>query len=833
MIVMPCCFNAGDTIEFPFDTYSSAGASITITGLAVTDIEVYKNGSMTQRASDNGYTLLDTDGIDLDGATGFHGFSINTSDNSDAGFWADGNRYMINVNAITVDGQTVRFTYFLALGYTLRPVTAGRKLVVDAAGLADANMVKVGPTGAGTAQTAADLAALINSIVTATGAGSLTTKTADSATLTTGSNTSGSYTDTASDNNVYWITAPVTPAVGGFGLRQQIVFNLPLGRTPVNIVIRGYWNGTGTVEVYALNSRTAVYDQLTNTGTNLASRTTELLYTIPLPRDYADDSGGSFNIVTLEFRATSTTTANRLRLDQVLVSHLDEQTATTLVAPTVSEIWNAPSRTLTTPGSEPTSAPTAEETAAAVLLAAQSTPIYADTRLIEGTDATNVLDARIAAYGAYTGTPPSAAAISTQVAADLLAAHGSGSWQTATGFAEPGDQMDLVNAPNATALDAIAVEVEAHLLDEGDSQMLINAIVGAIGNTNIDQAVLVAAIRADLERAGGNINTLIGRLTATRAANLDFLDAAVSSRLATAGYTAPPSAAAVATQVRTELTVELGRIDANVSSRMATFVYTAPDNASAAAAAASAAAIDLRLPSDPADASVIAGEFVALEAHGDAEWSGGGATAAEIDALLSTNHGAGTWSHSELGTGAREVTITVDDGTDPIESAHVRLTKGAETYDGLTDITGVVTFSVDDGTWRVVITRVGYTFAPVDLVVAANVATTYNMTQITFTPSSLARVTGYMTVEDESGIPEEGVSIVIRAQRPGKDEHGIAYDTAPRTAISDALGFIEFLNLVPGASYLLQRGASPEKLIKIPTDATDPYELPSFVGEDL
>lgn len=39
----------------------------------------------------------------------------------------------------------------------LAPATAGRTLVVDAAGLADANMVKVGPTGSGTAQTARDV----------------------------------------------------------------------------------------------------------------------------------------------------------------------------------------------------------------------------------------------------------------------------------------------------------------------------------------------------------------------------------------------------------------------------------------------------------------------------------------------------------------------------------------------------------------------------------------------------------------------------------------------------------------------------------------------------
>ena len=43
----------------------------------------------------------------------------------------------------------------------LAPATLGRTLVVDAAGLADANMVKCGPTGAGTAQTAKDIGAAV------------------------------------------------------------------------------------------------------------------------------------------------------------------------------------------------------------------------------------------------------------------------------------------------------------------------------------------------------------------------------------------------------------------------------------------------------------------------------------------------------------------------------------------------------------------------------------------------------------------------------------------------------------------------------------------------
>jgi hypothetical protein len=57
-------------------------------------------------------------------------------------------------------------------------------------------------------------------------------------------------------------------------------------------------------------------------------------------------------------------------------------------------------------------------------------------------------------------------------------------------------------------VELIAYTVESHLLNEGDNQMLINAIVGAIGNTNIDETVLVAAIRADLERVGGKLDVI-------------------------------------------------------------------------------------------------------------------------------------------------------------------------------------------------------------------------------------------------------------------------------------------------------------------------------------
>lgn len=126
---------AGDVLPVMFATYDGAtGASLTMTGLAVTDIEIYKDGSVTQRASDAGYTLLDTDGIDFDGLTGIHGFSIDTGDNTDAGFYTVGAWFTVVVSAVTVDAQTVSF---IACQFRLMAAE-------DAAGVPDVNVTHFG-----------------------------------------------------------------------------------------------------------------------------------------------------------------------------------------------------------------------------------------------------------------------------------------------------------------------------------------------------------------------------------------------------------------------------------------------------------------------------------------------------------------------------------------------------------------------------------------------------------------------------------------------------------------------------------------------------------------
>jgi hypothetical protein len=116
----------------------------------------------------------------------------------------------------------------------------------------------------------------------------------------------------------------------------------------------------------------------------------------------------------------------------------------------------------------------------------------------------------------------------------------------------------------------IATAVEGSLLNEADGQAVLNAIVGAIGNQNLSEVSLVAAIRTDIERAGGKLDSV-----PTAAANASAVWGTATKTI-TGGTVdtltnspSVPSAASIASATRTELAVELARVDAAVSSRMA------------------------------------------------------------------------------------------------------------------------------------------------------------------------------------------------------------------------------------------------------------------------
>ena len=189
-----------------------------------------------------------------------------------------------------------------------------------------------------------------------------------------------------------------------------------------------------------------------------------------------------------------------------------------------------------------------------------------------------------------------------------------------------------------------------------------------------------------------------------------------------------------------------------------------------------------------------------------------------------TDIGAGT------GTGARTVTVTVTGNAVPIEGATVRLTKGGESYVGSTNVAGQIVFMVDDGTWAVSITAVGFSFAGATIVVDGNEAVAYDLAPITLNPSPPGLTTGFLTCLDPTGNAEANVSVTCIVREPS-ESYGAALDSTSRTQQSAGNGLVQFTGLVKGATYSFKRGTSAkEYIVQIPADAGDTYALPSIIG---
>lgn len=99
----------GDTLYIPFSTYNDSGDSEALSGLAVTDVRIFKNGDTGFRATDSGVSLISDTGQYSD-RVGLYRFGItiyNTTD--DTGFYEAGAQYHVAIDAVTIDGKTVRF----------------------------------------------------------------------------------------------------------------------------------------------------------------------------------------------------------------------------------------------------------------------------------------------------------------------------------------------------------------------------------------------------------------------------------------------------------------------------------------------------------------------------------------------------------------------------------------------------------------------------------------------------------------------------------------------------------------------------------------------------
>jgi hypothetical protein len=375
-----------------------------------------------------------------------------------------------------------------------------------------------------------------------------------------------------------------------------------------------------------------------------------------------------------------------------------------------------------------------------------------------------------------------------------------------------------------TLLDAIPAAVEAALVNDGDATALLQAIADKFAGEYDIEDLTLAAIASTVAAAilanpthkivvdefgitlAGDSN---GNVTATSTGVSNLIEA-VPSEVKLAMEAEGSTLANIRTDTRTTLPTMLAGQNLVIGG-ISTVVVNKLDPLIADGAFTEAALGNV--PSGGLDAEALRDAIGLAEPNLDEQIAG-------------IEGGVGT------GTGPNAVTITVNDGTDPIESAIVSMSKGAEKYAGSTNASGVIAFSLDDGTWTVAINRGGlYSFTPTTLVVTGTATATYSMTQETISASDVDKVSCYLYVLDEDGeaVKDAIVEMQFVSYSGGT---GIAHYTNLVTATSTATGLVTFTNRIPGATYRYRLGGGPKwTTVTIASNATSLVALDNVWGK--
>ncbi len=112
------------------------------------------------------------------------------------------------------------------------------------------------------------------------------------------------------------------------------------------------------------------------------------------------------------------------------------------------------------------------------------------------------------------------------------------------------------------------------------------------------------------------------------------------------------------------------------------------------------------------------------------------------------------------GTGAYAITVTVSDGSNPLQNARVTVREGVNQYTASTNVSGVASFSLDAATYTISISKPGYSFTPTTILVTGAANFNKVMTAIVIpVPGNPTLCNVYGTFIDLEGNPLEGIEI--------------------------------------------------------------------------
>lgn len=149
------------------------------------------------------------------------------------------------------------------------------------------------------------------------------------------------YTDTASDDGTAWEMVPVSPAVDGFGMNQELHFEIGTGRSPGVLQVNGYWDaaqpvGSRDVQSWYYNYETAAWVQLSDEGTDFDDASADEDRSYPLPIQARQASDGE---VKIRFTSTSTNTNDTWYPDEVLVTSTAQEAAGLTAQVIAESVW--------------------------------------------------------------------------------------------------------------------------------------------------------------------------------------------------------------------------------------------------------------------------------------------------------------------------------------------------------------------------------------------------------------------------------------------------------------------------------------------------------------
>jgi len=193
----------------------------------------------------------------------------------------------------------------------------------------------------------------------------------------------------------------------------------------------------------------------------------------------------------------------------------------------------------------------------------------------------------------------------------------------------------------------------------------------------------------------------------------------------------------------------------------------------------------------------------------------------QLDAILAASGGAGT--------GARTITITVNDGTTALQNAVVRLSEGLNTYRTLTNASGVAVFNVDDATYTVAVTKSGYTYAGTTLIVNGTETATYSMTAVSVTPPTNPDLSAVVVLCLGTNFEAEaGVTIDLRIVTFPSGSTNTAYPGLKQTATSNGSG-VATLEAPKGSVCEWKRGKE-DSWTEITIGSGDQTNVTSIIG---